>query len=77
MKQKILSYKDIHFTYSISYTTRNPLQDEEDGKDYFFISKEEFQKKIESGDFLEYADVYGYYYGTDKHDVNKILAPRV
>jgi len=73
LKQKILSHKDISFTYSVSFTTRNPLQGEENGKDYFFVSKSEFQKKIENGDFLEYADVYGSYYGTDALEVHKIL----
>ena len=73
LKQEILSRKDIPFTYSISFTTRSALQNEENGKDYYFTSKEEFQEKIENGDFLEYADVYDYSYGTDKHEVNKIL----
>ena len=72
LKQKILSHEDINFTYSISFTTRKPLQGEENGKDYFFISQEQFQNKIKTGDFLEYANVYGSYYGTEAHQVKKI-----
>lgn len=51
---------------SISYTTRQPRVGEVDGRDYFFISKEEFEKKIEQHEFLEYAKVFDHYYGTSK-----------
>lgn len=50
--------------YSISATTRTPRPGEVDGKDYFFYSKDEFQKKITENMFLEWACVYGDYYGT-------------
>ncbi len=53
---------DIYF--SISTTTRNPREGEKEGKDYFYISKEQFQKEIEEGLFLEWAEVHGNYYGT-------------
>lgn len=49
---------------SISYTTRPPRSNEIEGKDYFFISKKEFEFKVQAGDFLEYATVFGYNYGT-------------
>jgi guanylate kinase len=49
---------------SISYTTRPPRSNEIEGRDYFFISKKEFASKVEKGDFLEYATVFGYNYGT-------------
>lgn len=52
--------------YSISYTTRAPRKGERDGKDYFFISKEEFQRRIKEGSFLEYAKVFDNFYGTGK-----------
>lgn len=52
--------------YSISFTTRAARRGEEDGKDYFFISKEEFQKRIKENKFLEYATVFDNYYSTDK-----------
>jgi guanylate kinase len=54
---------------SISCTTRSPRPGEEPGKDYYFISRKEFEKKIGEGDFLEYATVFGHYYGTSKEYV--------
>lgn len=51
---------------SISYTTRAPREGEKDGVHYFFISREDFQKKIDAGEFLEYAESFGDYYGTSK-----------
>lgn len=53
--------------YSISFTTRKPRRGEKDGKDYFFVSDEEFQKRIKENLFLEYAQVFGNYYGTSKN----------
>lgn len=58
---------------SVSYTTRKLRKGEVDGVDYFFVSKEEFEKKIGRGDFLEYAVVFGEYYGTSKEHVEKII----
>lgn len=49
---------------SVSYTTRPPRLGERDGIDYNFITPEEFEKKIATGDFLEYVHLYGNYYGT-------------
>jgi guanylate kinase len=51
---------------SISFTTRNPRKGEVNGIDYFFVTKEEFEKKIQMNDFLEYALVFDDYYGTSK-----------
>lgn len=56
---------------SISCTTRPPRPGEVDGKDYHFLSLSEFEKKIEQGDFLEFAEVFGYHYGTSKAFVLK------
>jgi len=50
--------------YSISCTTRPPRGDEKDGVHYYFLTKKEFKKRIKRGEFLEYAKVLGYYYGT-------------
>ena len=59
---------------SISYTSRGKRTNEIEGKDYFFVTKDEFEEKIKNGDFLEYAKVqYGAYYGTPKKEVLKIL----
>jgi len=61
--------------YSISATTRLPRQGEVDGVDYFFLTKKEFLDHLSAGDFLEWADVFGNYYGTLKSRVDeKILA---
>ena len=51
---------------SISATTRNPRQGEEDGKHYFFVTEQQFKDKIESGEMLEYTCYNGNYYGTPK-----------
>ena len=60
--------------FSISYTTRSPRPGEEDGVNYFFISKEEFEKMIKNDGFIEYAEFSGNYYGTGKEFVQKKLA---
>lgn len=52
--------------FSISYTTRPPRGSEQNGREYHFISREEFEDMIRRGEFLEYADVFGNYYGTAK-----------
>ena len=61
------------FVYSISCTTRQPRPGEIDGKDYYFLTHEEFEKRIAEGDFLEYAKVHGNYYGTPRSLVLKAL----
>lgn len=57
---------------SISYTTRSPRGAEVNGKDYHFISNYEFEKKLESGDFLESASVFGFHYGTSRSSVESL-----
>ncbi|WP_309499347.1 guanylate kinase [Sulfurovum sp.] len=52
------------YYFSISTTTRNPRAGEKDGRDYFFVTKESFEEDIGTGNFLEYAQVHGNYYGT-------------
>lgn len=56
---------------SISATTRSPRVGEVEGESYYFIDKEEFLRKIDNEEFLEYAKVYGNYYGTLKNEVLK------
>lgn len=58
---------------SVSFTTRQPREDEKDGVHYRFITREEFTQKIEEGEFLEYADIYGDLYGTSREWVEKRL----
>jgi len=59
---------------SISMTTRKPRPGEIDGENYFFVTEEVFQNYIKKGGFLEYAKVYGNYYGTPKDIILKKLA---
>ena len=58
---------------SVSCTTRLPREGEIDGKHYFFITKEEFLRRIEEKDFLEYDEHFGNYYGTPRSFVEKTL----
>ncbi len=60
-------------TLSVSCTTRAPRVGEANGREYFFISREEFEKKIEDNGFLEYSEHFGNYYGTPKDFVNDRL----
>jgi guanylate kinase len=52
--------------FSVSYTTRPPRGSEENGRDYYYTSREVFERMIARGEFLEWADVFGNYYGTAK-----------
>jgi guanylate kinase len=71
---KFLLEQNIPLTFSISATTRPKRNNEKESVDYFFLSKEKFQEKIETGDFLEWEEVYsGNYYGTLKSEVDKLL----
>ncbi len=60
--------------YSISFTTRAPRTGEKHGVDYFFISKAEFEKRIQQGDWAEWANVHGHYYGTSASFLNQQLS---
>ena len=61
------------FQYSISMTTRKPRPGEVNGKDYFFVSKEEFEQKIQAGEMLEYAKYVDNYYDTPLKCINDTL----
>jgi len=61
VRQRILDLR-----YSISYTTRAPRVGEVDGRDYFFVSQDRFRSMIDQGAFLEWAEVFGRYYGTGR-----------
>lgn len=63
---KMLLNEFPHVVRSISYTTRPMRRNEVANRDYFFISPEEFENKIAHGDFLEYAQVFGHFYGTSR-----------
>ncbi|MFH2092649.1 MAG: guanylate kinase [Pseudomonadota bacterium] len=75
-KTTLIQYVLKHFpalSYSVSSTTRSPRKNEIQGRDYFFISSEEFEKKIEQGDWLEWARVHDNYYGTSRQFVQTCL----
>ena len=62
-----------NYTISVSATTRNPRPAEIDGKDYFFKTREEFEKMIAEDELLEYTEYVGNYYGTPKKYVEQML----
>lgn len=64
--------KSDKFRYSVSCTTRDPRNGEIDGVNYFFISREEFEKRIDEGDFAEYVEYCGNFYGTSKSYIKKM-----
>ena len=55
-----------HLDFSVSYTTRPPRGSEENGREYYYTSREVFERMINNGEFMEHADVFGNYYGTAK-----------
>lgn len=59
--------------YSCSHTTRPQRPGEEEGREYFFISRDEFERRIAAGDFLEYANVHGHLYGTSLAESRKVF----
>ena len=65
---KLLS-KNSNFEISISHTTRKPRPNETSGKDYYFVSDQEFKRLIKNEEFLEYAKVFNNYYGTTRTPV--------
>ena len=58
-------------SYSVSYTTRQPREGEQDGREYFFVSTGVFEEMIRRGEFLEWANVYGSLYGTSRAQVER------
>jgi len=73
VRKALFSNYGKNFTFSISMTTRKMRPGEVDGVDYYFVSKEEFEKRIEDGNFLEYTYFCGNYYGTPLDKVEEAL----
>ena len=65
---------DPTMTFSVSYATRSPRPGEVDGRDYYFVDEEEFQRMVAEDGFLEYAAVHGHHYGTPRQPVMEALA---
>jgi guanylate kinase len=59
--------------FSVSYTTRPPRQGERNGRDYYFISEDEFRKRIEAGEFAEWEENYGHLYGTSFLEIKRLV----
>jgi len=66
--------KKTNTVISISVSTRQRSESETEGKDYYFVSRQEFQKRIANNEFLEFAEVFGNYYGTLKDKTEKLLS---
>jgi len=60
--------------FSVSHTTRPRRPRDENGRDYYFVSAEEFQRMVDQGDFAEWAEIYGHRYGTSKKMLEKARA---
>ena len=71
---KKLAENNSQFAISISYTTRKPRPNEIDGKDYYFVTQEEFDALIKKNDFYEFANIFDNNYGTHKETVIKLLS---
>lgn len=72
---KYLLEQDLNLEFSVSATSRARRHTETDGRDYYFLSAEEFRRKIANDEFLEWEEVYdGIYYGTLKSEVERICA---
>jgi len=59
--------------YSVSFTTRKPRPGEKDGVDYHFVDRKKFMEMVNRGEFVEWAEVHGEYYGTEKSQIDRIL----
>ncbi len=64
-------FPELHF--SVSYTTRPPRPGEIHGRDYHFVDPDHFQQMIQRGEFAEWAEIYGYRYGTSATQLEKVL----
>jgi len=64
IRKALFEIPDNNFCYSVSMTTRKPREHEVDGQDYFFVTRDEFERRIKENGFLEYAEFVGEYYGT-------------
>ncbi len=72
---EMLKIKEFNLAFSVSATSRKPRNGEVNGQDYYFLSPQEFKKKIENNEFIEWVEVYkDQYYGTLRSEVERLLA---
>lgn len=71
--RKLIQEKELRLKFSISATSRKPRGEEKNGKEYYFLTEDEFKTKIENDDFIEWEEVYdGIFYGTLKSEVDRV-----
>ena len=73
IRQKLLTDPDLHLFYSISETTRPRRADEVDGRDYYFVTYEQFASSVKKKELLEFTEFNGWYYGTPKEQVEFLI----
>ena len=69
---KLMEDKELKLAYSVSMTTREKRPGEEEGVNYYYVSKEQFEQAIENGEMLEHAEFVGNYYGTPLKEVERL-----
>jgi len=74
LAKKLLTECDDRISWSVSATTRNKRSGEVDGRDYYFLSNEEFDARVQEDEFLEWAEVFGQRYGTLKSACDVVLS---
>ena len=73
VRKALFNMEGHNLDFSVSMTTRKPREGEVDGKDYYFVSREDFEQRIKDGKFLEYTEFVGNYYGTPLDKVEEAL----
>ena len=71
---RMLAEVDANIRISVSATTRPPRKNEKNGRDYHFIERDEFERKVRNGEFVEHAEYAGHLYGTLKSEVDRAIA---
>ena len=74
LKARLLAEFAGQIVDSVSATTRAPREGEQDGREYFFITRQEFMRRVENNEFLEHAEYSGNCYGTPRQNVERLLA---
>jgi len=70
-KRLLAEFSDLHF--SVSCTTRPPRKGEKDGKDYHFVSVEDFKDRLARDEFVEWEEIYGHLYGTSRQGIEEVI----
>jgi guanylate kinase len=71
---ELMKNPDLHLEFSISATSRTPRGQEQNGKEYYFLTPDEFKRRVDAGEFVEWEEVYaGTMYGTLHSEVNRVI----